>query len=613
MKLKNNKQISLAFITILVIILSLHPFIANAQIDVSDENQPANTEKVNKWNITLNAGPILLWGDLSDETDNPFSKYFSDQQGIGYGVILSRRIGKTFTANLQYLGGTLQGYRSTWSNGDSANLSFNSKINEVNLNVEIDLMNLIFESKERRLFSAYIKGGVGYLFYKPVVTHTSDGSAVYSGNGSSLDFPWGWGVKSDISKHLSIRFENTFHHALKDDVDGHGTIYSNYNDIYNYTSLGVTYRLYQNPKHPKLIEEEKIKQVEIVASVEDTVEKAFELSIAANFPSSMYPFDTSDVTLRISKGDISGAAKLQQTIPEGFVVNNLLSAGAEFEFKNQILTYSWEEFTDEETLDIVYRLISINAPMGSISIPGILFYVQNDVDQIRQFKKTIEVVEVPVVAQNNNIEAINPDKQDNKDVNSSATTVKNANSSTEGKSLVYRVQVYAVYGGTTSAKLLEKRLNLDYPVQQDYEGNYAKYTSGEFATYDEAADYKKKLRASSVPGAFVVGFYEGARTKDIQEAISIENGGKASIAKANIPMGLIYRVQILASNKNLSNEQVKNQTGCSQAFEKVTHNGLYKYEVGAYKSYSEAKAALEKIRTEVSDAFVVKYKDGNRI
>ncbi len=611
MKLKtylNNKAL---IITILAVIIGIFPYTLLAQTDISDNGAPANIVKVNKWNVTLNGGATLLWGDLSDEPANPFSKYFSEQQGWGYGLILSRRLGKTFTANLQYIGGNLQGYRSLWSNGDVADLRFNSKINDINLNVEVDLMNLIFESKEHRWFSAYIKGGLGYLFYKPVVSR-SNGTIVYSGSGSCLDIPWGWGVKSDITKNISIRFENTFHHATKDDVDGHGTIYSHANDIYNYTSLGITYRIYQNPKQPKIPKEENITHIDTAVAVVEPEEKPFELSIAANYPSSMHPYDTSDVTLRITKGDIDGAAKLQQTIPEGFEVTELLSAGANFEFKNQIMTYSWDELPEKENLNITYRLVSKNASMGEHSIPGILFYKQNNIDQIRQFKKSINIIAVPVVAVNNNTDNTNVPTNNNDNSTTTVPPIEKSNS-TDDKSLVYRVQVYAVYGGTTSSKLLEKRLNLDYPVQQDYQGNYAKYTSGEFATYEEAAAYKKKLRGSTVPGAFVVGFYEGKRTKDIQEAITIEKGGKISNSKVSIPMGIIYRVQIMASSRDLSISQVREQTGCSESFEKVIHNGLYKYEVGAFKSYSEAKTALQRIRSEVSDAFIVKYKDGKRI
>ncbi len=610
MKLKLNINAMRYFYSLLIGILLFNPTNIFSQTDVSDDTESISQEKFNNWNITLNGGATILWGDLNDEPSNPFGNYFNDHQGWGYGVIVTRRFGNTFSANLQYLGSNLKGYRSTWSNDSAADLSFESKIHDISLNLEVDILNLILESKERRWFSAYLKGGVGYVFYSPSVFKTSDGTPVYSGSGASLVIPWGWGAKADISKHWSIRFENTFHHTFVDDVEGHGTIHSDVNDIYSYTSLGVTYRIYQSPKQPKLPKEEDIEEVDTTVAEVVEVEPPFELSIAANIPSTLHPFDTSDVTLRITKGDIDGKAKLQQTIPEGFKVKELLSAGAVFEYKNQIMSFSWEELPEKEIIEITYRLISSDASIGTHSIPGIMFYIQDDVDQIRQFKKTLEIKATDVVAETNPQEEPTPEPEVEPAV--VVPVVVAPKESTDGKSLVYRVQVYAVYGGTTSSKLLQSRLNLDYEVKQDYQGDYAKYTSGEFATYEEAAAYKKKLRNSTVPGAFVVGFYEGARTKNIQEAIAIENGGQAA-TKASIPMGIIYRVQVFAAAKNMSVESVKNQTGVTDDLDKVTHNGLFKYEVGAFKSYSDAKAALQRVRESVSDAFIVKYQDGNRI
>jgi hypothetical protein len=180
------------------------------------------------------------------------------------------------------------------------------------------------------------------------------------------------------------------------------------------------------------------------------------------------------------------------------------------------------------------------------------------------------------------------------------------------KKLVYRVQVYAVYGGTTSGKLLQKRLNLDHEVTQTYQGNYSKYTSGEFATYEEATAYKNKLRNSTVPGAFVVGFYEGERINNIQDAISIEKNGVPSTSPI-LSKGLTYRIQIAASNKNLSVDDIGNQTGVTETISKTTHQGLFKYEVGNYTNYEEAKKAMLQLRDKVSDAFIVKYKDGTRL
>ena len=599
-----------SFTTLFICFLLLGTLVANAQSeDTSSESKQA---KINNWSITLNAGAPLFWGDLSDNVSNPFSKYFSKEQGLGYGLILTRNINNVFSVNLEYFGGNLSGIRNTWSNGAVADLSFNAPFNDINLNVEVDLLNLIFEKKERRWFSTYLKGGVGYVFYQPTVTHISDGSAVFSGSGSTLEIPLGFGFRSDISKHLSLRLENTFHFIFVDDIDGYSSQFSKAHDIYTYTSLGITYRIYQEPKQPKTPKIQPIEPADTLLANQEPIEiePAFELSIAANIPSSLRPYDTSDVTLRISKGNIEGAAKIQQTIPQGFEVKELLSGGGKFDFTNQIMSISWAELPEKEVIDITYRLTSNNASISEHSIPGIMFYRQDEVDQIRQFKKSIEIKPEAIIAEVNN----NNDNNNNITESPIVSGTPAKTDSLNKGDLVYRVQVYAVYGGTTSANLLQKRLNLDYNVEQTYDGNYAKYTSGEFATYDEAAAYKKKLRSSTVPGAFVVGYYEGARINNIQKAISIEKGEQPSqLSSSNIPMGLIYRIQIAASSKNISVSELKNSKGVTDDVVQISHNGLYKYEIGNYTNYEEAKVKLAKIRTTVYDAFIVKYKDGKRI
>ena len=587
------------------------PFSIFSQTDVSDNLERDTITKVNKWNITANFGQTISWMDLNDEPSNPFGNYFSGHAGWNYGLILSRKLGKTFTANIQYIGGNLRGYKTKWSNGDSADVSFKSNIHDISFNFEVDLMNLVFEKKDRRWFTAYLKGGVGYIFYNPTVYRTSDGVERPTEKGSSLIIPWGWGARSDISKHWSIRFENTFHHAMVDNLEGHNNPeFSSINDIYNYTSLGVTYHIFQKPKQPRKHKIEEIIPIEdtAIASI-DTIK--FELNIASNIPSSLHPFDTTNVVIRINKGDLEGAAKLQQTIPDGFIVKELLSADAKYEFSNGIMTYSWDDLPMDENISITYKLITNNASLGSHTIPGILFYTQDDEDQIRQFKKTIEIKPEQVIAQTS------ADKEVEEaaivDNNTKKTVVVAPIDTDKSKKLVYKVQVYTVYKGNTSSKMLKKRLKLDYDVTHYYEGNYTKYTSGEFATYEEAAAYKRKLRGSTVTGAFVIGFYEGERIKNIQDAISIEKGGTANTSQKHNESGINYRIQILASKKDLSIEEVKTITGISRSFNKVIHNGLYKYEIGPFKTYSESKKEAINVRKIVSGAFIVKYKDGVRL
>jgi len=599
------------------------PFSIFSQTDVSDNLERDTITKFNKWNITANYGQTLAWMDYNQEPDNPFSSYFTDHASWNYGFILSRRIGKTYTANLQYIGGSLQGYKTKWSNGDTADVSFITKINDISLNFEVDLMNLVFEKKDRRWFTAYFKAGIGYIFYDPSIWQTSNPENTRATvKGSSLIIPWGWGARSDISKHWSIRFENTFHHALADDLEGNvNPEYSSVNDIYNYTSLGATYHIFQKPRQPKKRKLKTLQPIEdtAIASI-DTV--AFELSIASNIPSSLHPYDTTNVVIKINKGNLEGAAKLQQTIPQGFIIKELLSGGAKYEFSNGIMTYNWEELPMDENISITYKLITNNASMGNHTIPGILFYTQDGIDQIRQFKKVIEIKPEQVLAQTSTeettageitIEKNTIEKNPKENIKPKSPVVVANTNINNSKKLVYKVQVYTVYKGSTSSKMLKKRLKLDHDVTHYYEGNYTKYTSGEFATYEEAAAYKKKLRNSTVAGAFVVGFYEGERMGNIQDAIKVEKGIAPNSDNNTNESGTNYRIQILASKKDLSIEEVKTITGINRSFNKVTHNGLYKYEIGPFTTYSETKKEAIEVRKIVGGAFIVKYKDGKRL
>ena len=79
-----------------------------------------------------------------------------------------------------------------------------------------------------------------------------------------------------------------------------------------------------------------------------------------------------------------------------------------------------------------------------------------------------------------------------------------------------------------------------------------------------------------------------------------------------IQEGVSYSIQIAASTRNLSAQSLANQFGLSDNVIVTTHNGLYKYMLGSYTSYNDAKNKLYEVRDYVSDAFIVKYVNGIR-
>jgi uncharacterized protein YegP (UPF0339 family) len=583
--------------TLLIGLFLLPILLVGQDSEMNKDHSTPSSNEFNRWNVTLNGGPTLIWADLSDEMASPFAKLFSPQMGYGYGLIITRKLNPSFSVNLDYLGGFMQGTKTAWSDNSSADRNFKTSFNEFSLNVEVDAMNLLFENKDQRWFAPYAKFGFGYNFYNPSIYQTSTSTLISSASYNHYFIPWGGGIRTDLNKHWSLRLESTFQHTLTDDVDGYASTFSDVDDIYNFTSIGVTYHIYSTPKTKKLKEEPPVVVDTAVAVVE---KDSFELSIAASFPSRLYINDSTLIKVRINKGELQGKGTFQINIPESFIVKNYESGEATFKFNNQLLTYYWSEMGSEEFLTVAFYLISNNSIAKLYDFSGLMLYNQNDIEQIRQFKKTLEMVQSVQIV-----------KTDSTTLTANKVGPPLNQTDSLGK-VIYRVQVYAVYGGTTSPKMLQNRLNLDYEVQQEYQGNYAKYTSGEFSSYAEAVAYKQKLRNSTVPGAFVVGYYEGERKNNIQEVIAIEKGATPSSTSSK-SKATEYRIQLAASNLPMNINDFKKTKHLDLSIEMIEHNGLYKLETGHYKSKEEAKSVLNSIRSKIADAFIVNYLNGERI
>ena len=79
--------------------------------------------------------------------------------------------------------------------------------------------------------------------------------------------------------------------------------------------------------------------------------------------------------------------------------------------------------------------------------------------------------------------------------------------------------------------------------------------------------------------------------------------------------GISYRVQVFAIKENtFSAEQVEQKFKLSQPVTKEFSAGWYRYTIGSFATFSEAKKLMTGLQSkkQVHDAFIVKYIDGNR-
>jgi len=548
------------------------------------QSNNANPNKA--WSLNVNLGPSFLWGDMSDNVSQPFEKVFSPEFAMSYGILGRKGLSNVFGLNAQVILGNTSGTRDYWSTGEpTGGFHYTNFYTEGNIHLDMDIMN-IFNAKDRRLVNPYIKGGIGFTYFNANVTYKT---VEYTGaRQSTLVIPFGGGIRFDISPRLGITVDQAAVYTFTDLFDGYASKYTDYNDWYSYTSVGLTYRFVSKKDKKKYnYDEEEIPDNNEVAETkpDTTVAKPkAEFEIAADVPSEIYQGDTFIVSIKVSKGDhlVNGKAKIQQTLPIGFVATQGDSKGGKFDFINQVLTIAWNEIPAGATFNVDYTVTSMESQPGDYTIPGVVFYTQDSVDMIKQFRKDIVVRSI---AEQNQM-----------------TVVKR-----ESK-LLYRVQVQAIYGGKTSAKDIQNRYNLNEEVHVDYQGGYTKYTVGGFMTYEEAKRYRDNLRRNGAPGAFVVGYYDGSRINDIKQAVAIEEAGTESmviVAPSTKQENSVYHIQIAASTVNRSEYQIQGKYGITDKVTKQFIGGLYKYSIGSYADYSAAKKKLEEIRKSVPDAFIV--------
>ena len=570
-------------------VLSL--FIIMTTISFSVAQSENNDDLNTAWSITGNIGPSLLWSDMSDKSD-PFSKMFSKESKLSYGLIGRKGINDIFGVNLQAIVGNMKGVRNEWSDGTPTG-GFSSEVffTEVNANLDVDILN-IFNSKGMRLVNPYIKGGLGMTYYKTNVTYKG---VDYNGTEkSTMIIPFGGGIRFDISRRIGINLETTFSYAFTDWLDGFSTVNSEANDWYSYTSIGLTYRFV-----PKQAQEESSYDEDDFddANEENTTDSADAAAaesaliaakasapfyISSDMPSEVFQGDTFLVTLRITPGDnTNGHLKVQQTLPTGFVAETKDSHSGRFEFVNQTVNYNWNTVPADSQFEVTYNVYTTKAEIGASSIPGIAMYYQDSTDKSKNFSNNINIKSFASKTQ---------------------MLVASAKSL-----LVYRVQVTAIYGGKSSAKEIQRRYKIDEDVHVDTEGGYTKYTVGGFATYEAAKDYRDKLRTHGLPGAFVVGYYDGSRIKNIKQAIEIEKSDKQVMVVAPATTKQIsdtYSIQIAGSTLNKSAYQIQTKYKLKDTVTKTYSGGLYKYTIGSYTDYSEAKAKLDEVKQRVPDAFI---------
>ena len=205
------------------------------------------------WEVNFNGGVTLFFGDVKQYKILPAE----NEIRMGAGFQLMSQLSPVFGVRGQMLYTQVSGVRKEWDR------YFQADLFEFNMNAKVNISNLISGYK-KRLIDVYATVGVGFINYNSQLVETSTDSIIREigfGNGESFGGrslngigTLGMGFDIRISDNLNINLESANRIMNTDIFDGWvgGFKY----DIYNYTSVGLTYKFGQS-KEGKSVKSKK--------------------------------------------------------------------------------------------------------------------------------------------------------------------------------------------------------------------------------------------------------------------------------------------------------------------------------------------------------------------
>lgn len=174
----------------------------------------------------------------------------------------------------------------------------------------------------------------------------------------------------------------------------------------------------------------------------------------------------------------------------------------------------------------------------------------------------------------------------------------------------YRVQLTAIHQNRVPTDLIVKKFRLNDSVREDFHKGWYKYSIGNFADYYEARKLRDKLISENkVYGAFVVMIKDDIRMDDM-DTIQEE-----TVPTLQINQKVSYRIQVRASVTQIPVNELKAQLNIAEDIVEELDNNYYKYTVGNFENYEDAKNLYARLKTidKITDAFIVTYYGNKRI
>jgi hypothetical protein len=297
----------------------------------------------------------------------------------------------------------------------------------------------------------------------------------------------------------------------------------------------------------------------VISAEKATAGSVFNISCIRQKPYKTTTGNEFIVRLLVYKKEMNKFAKIEEQIPEGFEARSMDSKEGIFTFKDGMAKFVWMNLPPEPGFVVSYRLIPLSARvLSEISIKGQLSYI----DEGRNI--VIDIVQ--------------------KDMDLAGVTEQN-------------VEQYL--SGTVPPKTQTATTETTENLQKE-----SKPIADATVTGSESRTITEEKQPAPLKESSPIQKEQGRRYSDIPPTLSLP-----------VEAGIYYRVQLAATHRIVDPLSNYKKYNLDRPVLLEFHDGWYKYSIGSFAKYSDAKAYRDMLITNkrIRGAFIVAYQNGQRI
>lgn len=351
-----------------------------------------------------------------------------------------------------------------------------------------------------------------------------------------------------------------------------------------------------------------------------TLSALAQVSVRTKIPSSVAPGQEFTVELNISKGDISGFAKLQHDLPTGFNAVAGESANSTFSFKDRKVKFLWMSLPPASDITVTYKVKVDAGVTGNQILEGNFSYIRNNETEKFTLPKDIIVVSDQVAAAqqsaNDKIVEDQRKKAEAAEAARAAAAAQESKSSEPSGDQGVAQSESAAASNTSADRDAKAEADRAAAAERD-----AKAKADRAAAADRDAKAKADREAKAEADRVAAEAKKEAQRQK-EEAKKAERAAQQASSSSSresamlksVP-GLVFRVQVAAGANSVDPGIFGRKYNINETISVEEHEGMFKYVVGEFGSYRAAKTFCNDLRdnNNVDGPFVTAYNNGVRI